>query len=145
MPLVNAIIKESLRMYPPVIFTFRETAQDLDMCGYTIPQGTQVVLHSYIYGRLPQWWDKPDVFMPKRWLVDDSADKANPYRFLPFLIGCRQCVGNRFALYEAASILATLILRLDFKMAEGHPEVQPKQRITLRLHPKLELAVSRAK
>ena len=96
----------------------------------TIPKGALVVIPPYVIHRHRQLWDKPDHFMPQRFLPG-AREAIDRHAFLPFGAGPRICVGMQFAMVEAMIALATLTQRLRFSYA-GSAEPEPMQRITLR-------------
>mmetsp|Transcript_45235 Transcript_45235/g.110137 ORF Transcript_45235/g.110137 Transcript_45235/m.110137 type:complete len:518 (+) Transcript_45235:40-1593(+) len=147
MPLLNAVFKETLRIYPAAPQLFRQTASEQVMCGYTIPAGTQVLVSPYVMGRSSEFWERAEEFWPDRWLegiYKSEDDRANPYRFLPFLLGARHCIGSKFANVEGAIILASVIREFDFELMEGHDEVKAKSKPTLKVHPYLKMKITRA-
>ncbi len=107
LPLLDRIIDESLRLYPPIHLGSRLAAQDLEFNGYVIPAGTRVMYSIYVTQRMPEYWDAPDEFHPKRFAPD--APKPAPYTYLPFGGGPRNCIGAAYAQVEAKVILARIL------------------------------------
>ncbi|MBA3868441.1 MAG: cytochrome P450 [Anaerolineae bacterium] len=107
LPLLDQIIDESLRLYPPIHLGSRVAAQDLDFNGYTITAGTRVMYSIYVTQRMPEYWDAPDEFRPQRFAPD--APKPAPYTYLPFGGGPRNCIGAAYAQLEAKVILARIL------------------------------------
>ncbi|WP_417810020.1 cytochrome P450 [Thioclava sp.] len=127
MPLIQQIVQESLRLYPPAGFLSR-TAQKPDrLLGREVRRGDTVMLPIYALHRHHALWDEPDAFRPGRF--------ANPthdhYAFLPFGAGPRICIGAGFALQEAGIILATLLSRFRFSAVAGREPV-PEMILTTR-------------
>jgi len=107
LPLLDQIIDESLRLYPPIHLGSRLAAQDLSFNGYTIPTGTRVLYSIYVTQRMPEYWDAPDEFRPERFA--SGAPKPVPYTYLPFGGGPRNCIGAAYAQVEAKVILARIL------------------------------------
>ncbi|XP_017462306.1 PREDICTED: cytochrome P450 3A6-like, partial [Rhagoletis zephyria] len=86
-PLLEATIKEVLRLYPPISVIFRRSTTDnYDLGGYIIPKGTNVEMSSYAIHRNPENYTDPDAFNPKRFLPE-NAHLLKPYTYLPFGAG----------------------------------------------------------
>ncbi len=99
------VVKEAMRLYPPVWTTFREPIEDIEIGGYTIPEGTVVSLPQWIIHRDERWYDAPLEFRPERWVDGDDRPE---YAYYPFGGGPRHCIGMRFARMEAQLVVATL-------------------------------------
>ncbi|MTE01381.1 cytochrome P450 [Paracoccus sp. YIM 132242] len=128
LPLIQRIVNETLRLYPPAAFLSR-TAQVADrLCGREVLPGDTVMLPIYALHRHHMLWDRPDAFDPDRFLT--TPDR---YAFLPFGAGPRICIGASFALHEAVIILSTLLARFRFTAIPGR-DPQPRMILTLRPH-----------
>ncbi|XP_020289589.1 cytochrome P450 4C1-like [Pseudomyrmex gracilis] len=101
-------LKESLRLYPSVHFISRLNSEEIQCQSYTISANT--ILHLNIYGvhRDANFWPNPDVFDPDRFLPDQMQNRHS-YCYLPFSAGPRNCIGQRFAMYEMKAMIASLI------------------------------------
>jgi cytochrome P450 len=115
-PYIEAVFKESLRMYPPVPLTIREAERELSLGQYAVPAGTYLAVSVYGLQRDPRYWPDPDVFRPERFLQGGDASKE---AYMPFGEGTRSCVGQRYAWQEAVlafvRIYQRTALRLDVK------------------------------
>ena len=114
LPLVDAILRETMRIYPPAWIVGREPVRDIEIGGVTVPAGSQVLISQWVVHRDPRWFPEPEVFRPDRWL-DGSTAKLHRYAYFPFGGGPRVCIGNHFAMLEAVLILATLLRRVSFE------------------------------
>jgi len=115
LPLIRAIVDESLRMYPPAGLISR-TARTADtLCGREIRPGDTVMIPIYVLHRNQLLWDNPDQFDPDRFL-NNMPDR---YAYLPFGDGPRVCIGASFAIQEAVIILSTLLARFRFDPVRG--------------------------
>ncbi|HZV87046.1 MAG TPA: cytochrome P450 [Candidatus Binatus sp.] len=126
----NHIITESMRLYPPAWGTARTAIEDHEIAGYAVPKGSGVSFAQWTVHRDARWYDAPEEFRPERW-EGDLLKRLPRFAYFPFGGGPRQCIGNSFALMEAALILATIAQQYRFRLVEGHPVV-PLASITLR-------------
>jgi cytochrome P450 len=126
----NHVITESMRLYPPAWGTARTAIEDLEIGGYSVPKNSGVSFAQWTVHRDPRWYDAPLEFRPERW-EGDLLKRLPRFAYFPFGGGPRQCIGNSFALMEAAMVLATIAQQYRFRLVEGHPVV-PLASITLR-------------
>ncbi|MDW8291929.1 MAG: cytochrome P450 [Anaerolineae bacterium] len=130
LPYTEAVVKETLRLYPAAYVTAREPIADVELGGHRIPKGRTILIAPYTVHRDPRWYEQPETFMPERWLGD--LEKHLPrLAYLPFGAGPRVCIGNAFAMMEARLILATVAQRFRFVLAPGQ-RVEPEPMVTLR-------------
>ena len=128
LPWTAAVVKEALRLYPPVWSMGRKTSCDTTLAGQPLREGTDVWICVYQLHRDPRWFDQADRFIPTRWL-DQPPPK--PFTYVPFGIGPRVCIGQHFALTEAVLALASIVSRF-YLTAPGGKAVTPSAWITLR-------------
>jgi cytochrome P450 len=129
LPYSQAVVNETLRLYPPAYVTGREAVRDTTIGGIPIPKRHIVLISMYTTHRDPRFFPEPDAFRPERWL--DGLDKRLPRgAFIPFGMGSRKCIGASFAMMEATLLLATIARRWRFELAPGEIRTQPS--ITLR-------------
>lgn len=138
LPVTNAIIKEVLRLYPPVWFFFREAPDGLTIRGEDIPAGSTLAMFPYVIHRDSRWYDAPDTFRPARWLegLEQSLPKG---AYFPFGLGPRTCIGNGFALMEGQLILATIaqqfrLQQLNEAKMQPAPTMSLAEPVYVRLH-----------
>lgn len=113
---LNAVVQETLRLYPPAWVIGREALNDVMLGDYMIPRGSQVLVSPYAQHRDPRWWSSPEQFLPERWM-EEAADRPR-FAYMPFGGGPRTCIGNHFALMEIALVLATLLQQLDIELVD---------------------------
>lgn len=130
LPLVERIIKESMRLYPPAWAFERDALDDDVLGGWPIEKGATIGIIPYGLHRHPKHWDNPEGFDPDRFLPERSAGRPR-YAYLPFGGGPRQCIGMGMALMEAAVVLATLRQRHRLELVPGQ-RVELDPSITLR-------------
>lgn len=122
-PYLDAVIKESLRLYPPVIRIERRVTSEK---GYTIsgvhlPKDTLIEISTYAVHHDEKYFPDPFVFKPERFLLENKH-LLTPYTYLPFGQGPRNCVGMRFAYQEIKLCLAKIIRRYRFTTTPDTPE-----------------------
>ncbi|HEY3789970.1 MAG TPA: cytochrome P450 [Urbifossiella sp.] len=117
LPYTDAVITEAMRVYPPVYLIGREATCDLELGGYRVKRGTTVFMSQWASHRDSRYFTDPEKFIPERW-EDGLAKRLPKYVYFPFGGGPRVCIGNTFALMEAAILLATVGQRYRFTLAE---------------------------
>jgi cytochrome P450 len=129
----EAVINESMRLYPPAYAMGREATDDVQLGEpgrYRVPQGMVVLLSPYVMHRDPRYYESPGEFRPARW-VDGLQKRLPRFAFFPFGGGPRLCIGNQFAMMEAVLLLATIAQRYRLRLAPD-ARVTPWTGITLR-------------
>jgi cytochrome P450 len=127
--LVQQVLKESMRLYPPVPMMSRQCVTATRLDGHDIAPGTTVVMPIYAMHRHAKRWDNPDAFDPERFAPEREAQIPR-HQYMPFGAGPRICIGMGFAMIEATAMLATFVQRARFAPREGHEPV-PVARVTL--------------
>ena len=130
LPYLQAVLNEVLRLYPPAYVLARTSIAPCTIGGYDIPVGTTILMSQWVMHRDARYFDDPDSFRPERWL-DGLADRLPAGVYLPFGDGPRRCIGQGFALLEAALVIGTIAQRFRFRLVPGHPVV-PEPLVTLR-------------
>lgn len=109
LPYTTAVVKESLRLHPPVWLMTRDVALPTKIAGHPIGPGDQLVFSPYLLQRDPRRWDAPDRFRPERWL-NEPHPRRTRHAYIPFSGGTRICAGYRLGLLQltlTAALLAT--------------------------------------
>ena len=127
---VRTVIEEALRLYPPAWAFSRRASTDDIIGGYQIPAGARLMISPFITHRLPEFWTEPEEFRPSRF-APKEAEGRDPYAYIPFGAGPRQCIGRRMALSEATLIVASLAQHFTLTSDDGSP-VPPDALVTLR-------------
>eukprot|EP00003_Mantamonas_plastica_P017484 TRINITY_DN2898_c0_g1_i2.p1 TRINITY_DN2898_c0_g1~~TRINITY_DN2898_c0_g1_i2.p1 ORF type:complete len:313 (-),score=122.35 TRINITY_DN2898_c0_g1_i2:14-952(-) len=115
MTVLHMCVKETLRMYPPLIMLMRYTKEERPYKDYVIPQGTLVAVSPKVSHRLPEVFKNPDEFNPHRFIGEDAEDKKARYSFIGFGGGRHGCLGEQFAYVQIKTILSTLFRMYDFE------------------------------
>jgi cytochrome P450 len=124
------VLKEAMRLYPPAWIIGRQAEEDDIADGFRIPRGTMVFVSPYVTHRHPDYWENPEGFDPERFTPEREAARPR-YAYIPFGGGPRFCIGQGFAMTEAAIILAVLASRFRLELATSR-EIVPEPLITLR-------------
>jgi cytochrome P450 len=126
----RAVFEEAMRLYPPVPFLGRQAMRDETIRNRRIPEGSLLFVVPWLLHRHRRLWDRPDHFVPERFLPENAASRQR-YSYLPFSLGPRVCTGAAFGMTEAILCLATLAQRARLRLAPG-VIVEPVCRLTLR-------------
>jgi len=130
LPFLHAVMNESLRLYPPAYLLARTSVEPCEIGGYDFPAGSTFVMAQWVMHRDARFYGAPDAFRPERWL-DGLAQRLPAGAYFPFGDGPRRCIGQGFALLEAAIVIGTLAQRFRMRLVAGHP-VAPEPLVTLR-------------
>lgn len=110
--LVEAAVKEALRMHPPLFMLVRVAKQDFTYKGYFIAKGTWIVVSPTVAHRMPDVFTDPDTFDPDRFMPGREEDKRD-FAYIAFGGGRHKCLGNAFAILQIKAIVALLLGQFD--------------------------------
>ncbi|MFN3746634.1 MAG: cytochrome P450 [Hyphomicrobiaceae bacterium] len=127
--LTGQVVKESMRLYPPVPMVTRQAVRDARLGPHDIKAGTSIVMPIYAIHRHRKRWQDPEVFDPSRF-APDKEGAISRYQYMPFGAGPRICIGMAFALVEATAILARILQHARFEAPAGYVPT-PIGRVTL--------------
>lgn len=113
LPLLDSVIKESMRLIPTAPFGTRFSTEACHFGGCELPKGAAVTFSQYITHRLPEIYQEPQRFLPRRW----EGPKPGPYEFFPLGVGVHNCIGGAFAMLEMKVVLAIMLQRYRFTVA----------------------------
>ncbi|KAG2677465.1 hypothetical protein I3760_12G098900 [Carya illinoinensis] len=120
LPYLQAIIKETFRLHPPLPFLLpRKAEADVEIDGYIIPKGAQVLVSAWAIGRDPSTWENANSFMPERFLGSEIDVKGRNFELIPFGGGRRICPGMPLAMRMLQLMLGSLIHNFDWKLEDG--------------------------
>ena len=105
-PLLDQVIKESLRLYPPIHVGNRLVAEEISFSDGTVPAGERMFYSIYLTHRDPTIWQDADDFCPERFM---QGRKTPPFSYVPFGGGPRSCIGAAFGQAEARIVIARLL------------------------------------
>jgi cytochrome P450 len=138
---LEAVIKETLRLYPPIHVGNRIVAEDTAVTGYELQAGTRVMASIYLAHRDERYWDAPETFQAERF--ERGAERPPAFTYVPFGGGPRACIGAAFAQVEAKVVLARILQQFD--LHDVGRRVKPYMGATLEPHPGVFLRVQRRK
>ncbi|KAK2971235.1 hypothetical protein RJ640_014243 [Escallonia rubra] len=119
LPYMKSVIKETLRLHPPLPIIQRETSDTCNVHGYEIPVKTQVLFNAWAINRDPKHWDDADSFRPERFLDSSLHWQGKNFEYIPFGAGRRICPGMTFAASIVEVVLANLLYHFDWKLPDG--------------------------
>lgn len=128
LPYLSAVCNETLRITPVAIITFaREVRESVEILGQTLKPGMMVFGCIYLLHQREDLYPEPKKFKPERFL----EKQFSPYEFMPFGGGSRRCIGDALAMFEMKLVLATIMSRYQFELADNKPEVLRRRGVTL--------------
>jgi len=135
MKYMKAIILETTRLHPPIPVPLpRYATQDVKIMGFDVSKGTRVYINLWTIGRDPEVWDRPDEFLPERFLEGSVDD----FKFISFGGGRRICPGKAFALAMIEGLLANLLWKFDWELKDKEG-VSMDETVGIANHPKTSI------
>jgi len=116
-PILENVIKEVLRLHPPLIFLIRKVMKDFHFKGYTVKAGKYVCASPRVSHRIAEIFPEPEKFDPDRYLEDRQED-AQPFSWIAFGGGKHKCTGNAFAMLQLKAIFSILLRRYTFELID---------------------------
>lgn len=124
------VLRESMRLYPPVWMIARQAINDYKVDKYIIPAGSIIIMSQYVMHHDPRYFSDPDLFYPDRW-TKEARLKLRRFCYFPFGGGIRGCVGEPFAWMEAILLIATVCSKWKMHHDPSH-KIKLKPLVTLR-------------
>ncbi|MDQ6828224.1 MAG: cytochrome P450 [Gemmatimonadota bacterium] len=134
LPYTEAVITESMRIYPPIYALGREPIEDCVIGGYDVPAGATILMPQWVVHRDARWFDDPHECRPERWL-DGLAQRLPRFAYFPFGGGPRGCIANRLAMIEMVLLLGVMAKRFRVELIGAASEIVPVATITVRPTP----------
>jgi len=141
---LTAVLKETLRLYTPVLGFSLTTTCDTTLGGYSIPNDTGILFLIYAVHHNPKYWPDPEKFDPERFLSAENQASVDA-AFMPFSIGRHSCIGKGVMMLESRLILSTLLKHYQFRFAEGYTfecgqyaVARPKNGVVVHVSPRVE-------
>ncbi|NWI67289.1 C340 protein, partial [Todus mexicanus] len=151
MEYLDMVVNESLRLFPVGGRIERVCKKTVEINGVTIPKGMVVIIPAHVLHRDPGYWPEPDEFRPERF-SKENKESIDPYIFLPFGAGPRNCIGMRFALLIVKMAVVSLLQNFTFRTCKDTPIplvldskgfMKPKQPIVLKMVPRVHVDVEK--
>jgi cytochrome P450 len=138
LPYLQFVIKESMRILPPVPYTVRVAQRPLKIEPFEVSQETRVVASHYLTHHLPELYPEPERFRPERWRDINPTQ----YEYLPFNAGSRICIGAVFATQVLRISLAMILQRFRFTVVPG---TRIDRTVAISMNPRHDLPMTVAK
>jgi cytochrome P450 len=136
---LDLVVKETLRLVPPVPGPVRRTVKDTEVLGHYIPAGTQIVLGTWVNHLMPEYWTDPLRFDPERFDEPRREDKSHRYAWLPFGGGVHKCIGMHFGTLEVKTVLDALLRHHEWSFPADY---EPRWGFTSLPFPKDDLPIT---
>ncbi|XP_066429588.1 cytochrome P450 3A29-like isoform X1 [Eleutherodactylus coqui] len=120
MEYLDMVLNETLRLYPAAGRIERVCKTTTEINGVTIPKGVVTVIPAFVLHRDPEFWPEPEEFRPERF-SKENKETQDPYTFLPFGAGPRNCIGMRFAMLNMKSGITLLLQNFSFRTCKDTP------------------------
>jgi sterol 14-demethylase len=117
-PQLEAALKETLRLHPPLVLLLRVAQEDIDLAGHHLPAGTMVGATPRVSNRIAEDFPEPDRFDPSRYVDPRQEDLTNRWTWIPFGAGKHRCVGNAFAMMQMKAIFSVILRDYGFEMVQ---------------------------
>ncbi|PIA51607.1 hypothetical protein AQUCO_01100449v1 [Aquilegia coerulea] len=131
----NCVIKETLRMHPALVLSLPRVSTSSSVIeGYQIPDKTRVIVNLWAICRDPEVWDKPNEFIPERFMNNLIDFRGKDFEFIPFGAGRRGCPGLTFGLMSVEAILANLLYWFDWELNGGATKIDMTEAFGLSVH-----------
>lgn len=118
-------------MYPSVPIIARKIGEDVQCGKNVLPRGSEIFVIPYATHRLAHIYPSPEKFDPQRF-TQENIDKRNPYAYLPFSAGPRNCIGHKYAILEMQTVISKILRNFHLMPVHGKTTIEPLFRITLR-------------
>ncbi|WP_460072721.1 cytochrome P450 [Streptomyces sp. YKOK-I1] len=116
LPLAEAVVRETLRLYPPAWLMTRTARTTTALGEWSVSPGDDVLLNAYLIHRDPRWWQRPDEFDPSRWSNGRSAPGS---AYLPFGAGPRVCLGSALAIRQLTLATSRIAQRFTIESSNA--------------------------
>ncbi|XP_070571349.1 cholesterol 24-hydroxylase-like isoform X2 [Ptychodera flava] len=141
---LGQVLKETLRLYPPVFAATRILSNDVTYLGYHLPAGTEVTVNTFQMCRMEEYYENALQFDPDRF----APDRERPmFTYFPFSLGPRVCIGQHLSQMEAKVVMAKLLYEFDFKLVPGQSfelleraTLKPKDGVMVTIRPRDRVA-----
>jgi cytochrome P450 len=132
LPYLDGVVKETLRLHPPSVYSPREVGEPFDFGGYHVRKGTIVLFSPFVTGRDPSQFPDPEAFRPERWDASRPDHvEPHPYAFVPFGGRARRCIGFALADLQIKVMIVQLVRRTELAPATTRPP-QPQGTVAVR-------------
>ncbi|PHU20080.1 hypothetical protein BC332_11231 [Capsicum chinense] len=142
LPYIDAIIKETFRLHPLcALLPPHYSTEDCTVAGYDIPKGTAAYINVWSIGRNSKYWDRPEEFIPERFIENNIDMKGQNFSLLPFGSGRRRCLGYNFGIKVVRTTMADLLHGFNWKLAGNLEDISMEEIYGLTTHPKRPISM----
>lgn len=138
LPLATAVLRETLRLYPPAWMLSRSPGEADEIDGRRIPGGATVFISPLVTHRHPEFWPRPESFDPDRFL---GSERTHPYAYLPFGAGPRMCIGRAVAEAIGAVAISMIVGSVELTPLPACRETKPRARLTVYPNPRPKVEI----
>ena len=138
--LTGMVLREALRLYPPLTTIVRQATRDFSLHGYDLPAGTSVSVFPIFTQRDPAWWTDPERFDPERFDAERAEHRRHPFAWVPFGGGAHMCLGLHFAEMQVKAVMHVMARQLEWRVAPDYtmpyqlaPIAKPRDGLPLRV------------
>lgn len=140
---LEQVIKESMRLLPPVPLIGRETIEDLELGDLVVPKGVTLLVNFFNLHRRKEFWgNDAEAFNPDRFLPENEAQRHS-HCFIPFSKGARDCIGKNYAMLAIRTVLVKILRRYKVSTDLKYDELRFKADITLKICAKLDVKIEK--
>ena len=120
---LEQVIKETMRLYPPVTLFGRTLTEDVDFDGRILPKNMSILIFNYALHRQESIYENPETFNPDRFSPENSKYRSI-YSYIPFSAGPRNCIGQKFAMLEMKYVIAKILKKFKLlPVVEHRPDI----------------------
>lgn len=119
-PVMGMVMREALRLMPPVPGIPRRTVRDAEFMGYRVPKDSFVMIDPQFTHLMDEWWTRPTEWDPERFSDARQEHRRHPFQFVPFGGGAHTCIGMHFAEMQVKAILLQLVQRWRWSVPHGY-------------------------
>ncbi|XP_050428052.1 cytochrome P450 4C1-like isoform X2 [Adelges cooleyi] len=131
MPILERVIKETMRLYPSVTGITRKLNQPLSLKNHIIPPETILVVVPHLLHREESMYPNPEMFNPDRFLPEQCINR-HPYGYIPFSAGPRNCIGQKFAMYQMKTVISTVVRYMKLETLGTQKDIIVSTQLVLR-------------
>jgi sterol 14-demethylase len=114
-PVLESVLKETLRLHPPLVILMRLARAEFELAGRRIPAGAVVAASPWVSNRIGEDFPDPERFDPGRYIDPRQEDLQNRWTWIPFGAGRHRCVGNAFAMMQMKAIFSVILRDFEFE------------------------------
>lgn len=140
---LDAVVKESMRLLPPVPLIGRQTLEEIELNELKVPKGVTLLINFFnLHRRKDLWGADAEIFKPERFLIKTYSE-VHPHSFLPFSRGTRDCIGHHYALLAIKTVLFKFLRAYKVNTDLKYQDLIYKADLTLKICNELEMSIEK--